>query len=223
MFTRFLVYSEAFEGATMAPKDRTGQRFGKLTALSIAGRNELKKVLWRCQCDCGKQTVVVSGDLVSGNTTSCGCVLKAAITKHGGWNTRSYSSWHSMMRRCTNPQDKDYHKYGAVGVRICERWTDYKNFVEDMGEPPPRHTLDRYPDPYGNYEPENCRWATATEQARNIRVPKRNKSGHIGVGLCGDKFLPRITAERKVYYGKLCETLEEAIQIRAELEQKYWK
>ena len=78
--------------------NRTGERFGKLMVLEQAGRDRLKKVLWRCQCECGKETVVVSGSLVTGNTTSCGCTI--ANFKHGGWKKSSYNTWRAMMRRC---------------------------------------------------------------------------------------------------------------------------
>ena len=132
--------------------DRVGQRFGKLVVIEQAGRNNLKKVLWRCKCDCGKKTIVVSGALVTGNTSSCGCVIPNF--KHGGWKNSSYNSWRAMIRRCTKPQDKDYKRYGALGITVCTRWMNYVNFVADMGEPIGTETLDRI-DPTGNYEPAN--------------------------------------------------------------------
>jgi hypothetical protein len=115
--------------------NRVGQRFGRLLVVEEAGRNVSKKVLWKCVCDCGAHVIAPSGSLVTGNTTSCGCALKDAITKHGGTGKASYNTWRAMMRRCNNPRDKDYKNYGAVGVKVCLQWHDYLQFQRDMGEP----------------------------------------------------------------------------------------
>jgi hypothetical protein len=201
--------------------DRTGQVFGKLTVVEQAGRDKLKKVLWRCKCECGNGTVVVSGSLVTGNTTSCGCVLTAAITKHGGWNKSSYNTWRAMIRRCTIPTDKDYPRYGGKGVTVCPAWLDYLNFAVDMGEPSGDETLDRI-DTYGNYEPSNCRWAGVKTQNRNLRVRANSKTGVIGVSIVGAKFMAKVTVGKRAYYSKLCGTVEEASEARKELEARYW-
>jgi hypothetical protein len=201
--------------------DRTGERFGRLTVLARAGRNNLKKVLWRCQCECGKTVNVPSGSLVTGNTTSCGCFLKETITKHGGWNKSSYNTWRAMMRRCYNPKDKDFARYGAVGVTVCPAWHDYLTFAVDMGEPVGDQTLDRK-DPYGNYTQGNARWASLPTQARNTRVRKNSDTGVTGVHKRGTKFLAEITAKKKKYYASLCTTLEEAAAARKELERLHW-
>ena len=201
--------------------DRTGQRFGRLLVLEEAGRNQLKKVLWKCRCDCNNVVLRTAGDLVTGNSVSCGCYLKERITKHGGWKNASYNTWRAMMRRCYKPHDKDYPRYGGVGVTVCVRWHEYIKFAEDMGEPVGAETLDRI-DPYGNYEPSNCRWASLPTQARNIRVRKDSKSGYIGVHKRGNKWLAEITASRKKYYASVCNTLEEAVLARKALELKYW-
>ena len=202
--------------------DRIGQRFGRLLVLEEAGRNKLKKVVWKCQCDCGNVVVRTAGDLVTGNSVSCGCYLKERITKHGGCKKSSYNTWRAMMRRCYKPQDKDYARYGAIGVTVCNRWHEYVSFASDMGEPKGSETLDRI-NPYGNYELSNCRWADLPTQARNIRVRKNSASGYVGVNKRGDKWLAEITAMRKKYYAPLCGTVEEAIKARKQLEEKYWK
>jgi hypothetical protein len=209
------------QGAFMKFIDRTGQVFGKLTVREQAGRDKLKKVMWRCTCECGNETVVVSGSLVTGNTTSCGCVLKAAITKHGGWNKSSYNTWRAMIRRCAVPTDKDYPRYGGKGVSVCARWLEYTNFVADMGEPVGDETLDRV-DTYGNYSPENCRWAGVQTQNRNTRLRVNSTTGHIGVSAVGKKFMAKITANKKSYYSSLCSTVEEAAAARKELERLHW-
>jgi hypothetical protein len=199
--------------------DHTGSRFGKLVVVQRAGRNALKKVLWKCLCDCGNETVVVAGSLVTGNTTSCGCIVPNF--KHGGWNKASYNTWRAMMRRCNNPRDKDYKRYGAVGIKVCSRWHDYVSFAKDMGEPVGNQTLDRI-DPYGDYTPENCRWASLPVQVRNTRVRKNSESGHTGIRFRSNKWYAEITVQKKKFYSKVADTLEEAIRNRKELERLHW-
>lgn len=199
--------------------DRTGQRFGKLVVLEQAGRNALKKVLWKCHCDCGNETVVVAGSLITGNTESCGCVIPNY--KHGGTNKGSYNSWRAMVRRCTNPQDKDYKRYGAKGISVCPEWMDYTTFKNAMGEPFGTETLDRI-DPSGNYDPSNVRWASPTVQARNIKPPKTSKTGVTGVLFHGNKYYAAITLKKKKHYSKMCNTIEEAAAARKELERIHW-
>jgi hypothetical protein len=84
-------------------------------------------------------------------------------------NTPTYLSWQAMLNRCRNPAADQYPKYGAVGIIVCERWCNsFENFLIDMGLRPSRqHTIDRFPDKNGNYEPYNCRWATWREQQNN--------------------------------------------------------
>ena len=220
---RLYVMMEALLGGLM-PKfvDRTSQRFGRLVVVEEAGRNASKKVMWRCLCDCGKETVVPSGGLVTGNTTSCGCFLKEKITKHGGWQKASYNTWRAMMRRCYKQQDKDYCRYGGKGVSVCDRWHDYSNFAADMGEPSGDETLDRI-DVYGNYEPANCRWAGVRTQNRNIRVRATSTTGVTGVSkTASGTYMAKLTVGRKSFYSKCFATLEEASAARKELERLHW-
>jgi len=201
--------------------DRTGQRFGKLTVCEEAGRSATKKVMWKCVCDCGKETIVDVCSLVTGNTKSCGCYFLEAVTKHGGSAKSSYNTWRNIIRRCTNPKDHNYKYYGAAGVTVCKEWLDYLTFAKDMGEPTGNETLDRI-NPYGNYEPSNCRWATPTVQARNIRVRKTSKTGITGVIFHNNRYYAHIVAEKKKYYSKVFRTASEAAEARKELERKYW-
>lgn len=202
--------------------DRTGQVFGRLRVLERAGTDQNLKVLWRCVCDCGKETVVPSGSLVTGNTTSCGCFLKEKTTKHGGSGKGSYNTWRAMIRRCTVPTDKDYKRWGAQGVKVCPEWMDYSRFAADMGEPQGNQTLDRI-NPYGDYTKENCRWADPTTQARNIRTKRTNLSGVTGViYVYGNKWMASITANKKRYYGPVRDTVAEAALDRRDLEWKHW-
>ena len=202
--------------------DRTGQKFGRLTVVEQAGRTKSKKVLWKCRCDCGNETQTDSGSLVTGNTTSCGCALKKAITKHGGWNKSSYNTWRAMIRRCTNPKDKDYPRYGGKGVTVFPEWLDYATFAKNMGEPEGDETLDRI-DVYGNYEPSNCRWAGIKTQNRNIRVRPDSTTGVTGVSKTGSgRFMAKVSVGKHTYYSKVFVTLEEAVAARKELERIHW-
>ena len=201
--------------------NRAGQRFGRLTVLHRAGTNAYKKVIWECLCDCGTQTTVVSGALASGNTTSCGCALKEAITKHGGSAKGSYNTWRAMMRRCYNPADKDYPRWGGRGVVVHEPWHDYTVFAKEVGEPEGKETFDRI-DTNGDYMPGNVRWASATIQARNIRVPKTSKTGVTGVLFHNSRYYAAITVKAKKFYSKCFATLEEAAAARKELERIHW-
>ena len=156
--------------------DISGQRFGKLTALRHVGYRP-GGAIWECQCDCGGTTVVYSQNLRKGRTKSCGCNTAKAISEsvathgesRGNW-TPEYRAWRAMLDRCNQTGHSSYKYYGARGIKVCERWkASFANFVTDLGrKPSPKHSLDRI-DVNGNYEPTNCRWATAIEQRRNRR------------------------------------------------------
>jgi hypothetical protein len=90
--------------------------------------------------------------------------------------TATHRSWSAMMQRCFNSKLRDYKSYGAKGITVCERWQIFLNFFADMGERPAGTTLDRYPNPAGNYEPGNCRWATPLEQTLNRKNVRKNFS-----------------------------------------------
>lgn len=202
--------------------NRTGQRFGRLLVVEEAGRNALKKVLWKCVCVCGVEVVLPSGSLVTGNTTSCGCILKEVITKHGGSQKASYNTWRAMMRRCYKQQDKDYPRYGGKGIFVCERWHDYLSFALDMGEPIGDETLDRV-NVYGNYEPSNCRWAGVKTQNRNVRVRASNMTGVTGVSrTTSGTYMAKVSVSKKSFYSKCFQTIEEAAAARKELERLHW-
>lgn len=144
-------------------KDITGQKFGKLTALAYAGNTK-----WSCKCDCGEMCEVLGDSLRRGSTKSCGCSrnVRHGATINGAW-TPEYNSWVSMNDRCNNPNNKRFYDYGGKGISICERWKLFENFLADMGPRPKGTTIDRWPNPNGNYEPNNCRWGTTEQQAYN--------------------------------------------------------
>lgn len=155
-------------------EDHTGSKFGLWLAVEYLGSRK-----WRCICDCGTEKSVATQTLKHGQTKSCGCNKGAMISKnrvehgHSAVRTGTYRSWDAMIQRCTNKKNNRYEIYGAIGVTVCDRWKlSFANFLADMGEKPSGLTIDRK-NPYGNYEPGNCRWATYKEQANNRRNSAR--------------------------------------------------
>lgn len=148
--------------------DLTGQRFGKLLVIEKSKeRTKLGAVLWNCQCKCGNSRLAIAGNLRCGTATSCGCESYSTRKSHGMTNTRTFKSWDSMKQRCLNHNAPDFSRYGGRGIKICESWLNsFAEFLSDMGERPDATTLDRI-DVNGNYEPNNCQWATRSKQQRN--------------------------------------------------------
>lgn len=153
-----------------------GQRFGRLVVISPASG---KYTCWKCRCDCGLERIILTQLLVSGKTKSCGCLRKEVaidnapdFTRHGesksGPNpSPEWQAWLSMKQRC-----RHHHRYKNRKITVCDRWLTYENFLADMGrKPSPKHSLDRINNS-GNYEPGNCRWATASQQIKNRRLNK---------------------------------------------------
>lgn len=164
------------------------KRFGYLLVIGRSHKDRHHKWHWKCICDCGQEVSVEGSRLVKYETQSCGCYQRKRASeanfKHGYGNTRNpldntYSIWTGMKARCKNPNHKSYPDYGGRGIKVCEHWEDFFNFLCDMGHAPsPQHTLDRI-EVNGNYEKANCKWSTRSEQNLN----KRSKEEPLNIDL----------------------------------------
>ena len=154
-----------------------GQTFGKRKVIQDLPMKDGHS--WcLCKCQCGREDIVQSMQLRFGSAHQCKeCSgrekASARSPKHGHSsresNSPTYNSWLSMHNRCKCESNPSFHNYGGRGIKVCKRWKDFRNFLEDMGERPKGTELDRYPNQNGNYDPSNCRWATLKQQHRNTR------------------------------------------------------
>lgn len=163
--------------------DLSNKRFGNLVVIKRVGTDQNKRPLWLCKCDCGKEKNINGSSLRNGDTVSCGCYgRKQRIkgkTKHNKTNTRLFNVWQNMKRRCYTKSNKSYKYYGALGVTICDEWLkDFESFRTwaynngyDENAPKGQCTIDRI-NPFGNYEPNNCRWVPMAVQSKNTRRSK---------------------------------------------------
>ena len=151
----------------------SGQKFGMLTAIKYVRSDAKGNAIWECKCDCGSTAFVAAKDLKTGNTKSCGCYRKQFAVTHGATveHAADYERWKAMKKRCSNPKDKYYHRYGGRGIKVYSEWEHsfeaYRKYIQILphyGEP--GYTLDRIDNSKG-YEPGNIRWATPKEQANN--------------------------------------------------------
>jgi hypothetical protein len=188
--------------------DLHGRTFGRLKVLKYEGQNKYRHSTWRCKCSCGVYCTVVGNSLMLGLTQSCGCLhqeVRAVAglsmgkkfgstnirlahivnVKHGhckgkrkGDTSSTYTSWNSMLDRCTNPRTQWWKNYGGATppVRVCRRWKSFENFLADMGPRPAGTSLSRLADS-GDYKPGNVVWGTRAHQAEQQRLKKRLREG----------------------------------------------
>jgi hypothetical protein len=173
---------------------RSGSDFGRLTVLGLAGTDAKGGSFWNCSCVCGTLLIVSREALVTGFKKSCGCLYvetrgkQTGARTHGMFGTPTYYSWVGMRERCTYPKHRTWKDYGGRGITVCERWlnreTGFINFLADMGLRPAGKTLDRWPNPDGNYEPGNCRWATGSEQRYKSWIDGGATCQRVGSMIC---------------------------------------
>lgn len=211
-------------------------KFTRLTVVSVFDwENENGKggPLYNCVCDCGNTFIAAHEYLIKGTRKSCGCLKKeldekftSSLVTHGLTKHPLYSTWRSMLARCYNQKNSNYHNYGGRGITVCDRWLEKDgliNFIKDMGERPDGLSLDRV-DNNGNYTPENCRWASKSLQHFN----KRQKDGKelpkgircITLKNGESRYTAYITCKGVVKFLGYFQTIEDALTARrvAELE-----
>lgn len=193
-----------------------GHKFNMLTVIAYAGRVK-KDQFWYCKCDCGGISRTKSYNLKTAKTKSCGCMVAEWASKrsktHGNTvneNKVMYRIWRGMFSRCNNEKSDSYRYYGARGIKVCDRWMEFRNFIEDMGERPDGMSIDRI-NVDGNYEPSNCRWADLSTQANN----KTNSAYHIidGEKLTVSQWAAKRGVPEQYVYGRLARgwSIEDAL------------
>src|ERR1017187_5851201 len=203
-----------------------GMQFGRLTVMGaskIEDSGGIRRTVCECDCSCGGKTKSRLSNLNNGSSISCGCLRRemsrSRATVHGHTSggkpySPEFNSWQSMFNRTRATAGANFECYGARGITICERWMKFENFLSDMGQRPHGTTLDRINND-GNYEPGNCRWATAYEQTHNRRLSKKSSSGERGVFRYKKrKWIATVTVGRFTLWSGIFSDVESAVKAR---------
>lgn len=168
------------------PARLSGQKFHRLLVISYHGQNASRNTVWNCLCDCGTSRTAIGSQLKNGHVKSCGCLrvenTPIMATKHGhsagGVISAEYMAWQHMRKRCNNPRNVSFPRYGGRGIKVCAKWNiSFADFLADVGpKPSKRHSLGRI-DNDGDYSPGNVRWETPLQQGGNN---SRNRNFSIG-------------------------------------------
>lgn len=198
--------------------DLTGERFGRLTVIERVGTKNRKSV-WECKCECGNIKEVVSNNLISGNTKSCGCLKysKKGLTQKDEKHLKLWHVHRDIIRRCTDKNSSRYKYYGGRGITVCDRWLeDYLNFYDDIvstiGLPNKGDTIDRIDNDKG-YFIGNVKWSNMTEQAINKRSKKEDRSLRNITKIC-DKYRVKISRYGLCISSYMIEDLDRAKDLR---------
>lgn len=191
--------------------DRTGHRYGRLVALREGKSKDYpggdRHLRWVCRCDCGGEAVILASKLTNGHTRSCGCLQSesraVSSVTHGKSDSPEFAIWGAIKRRCFNPADEAYDRYGGRGITMDPEWAaDFAAFYAYIGDrPAPGLSIDRI-DNDGSYVPGNIKWSTAKEQANNRRPRTRKTKCHVGHDLAGDNLY--VHEKTGYFYCKTC-------------------
>jgi hypothetical protein len=189
-------------------RDMAGLRVGMLTVKEMVPHTTKgDPIRWVCVCDCGRQHLRTRASLHRGGGHNCPCKPWRSVVRigdisrtHGKSKSSTYNSWRAMNERCHNKGAPQFADYGGRGIKVCERWRSFENFLADMGERPPGKTIDRK-DVNGDYEPDNCAWATSKQQNRNKKSNRLIE--HAGITLCLSEWAESVG----IRYGRLYDRL----------------
>lgn len=214
----------------MSLVEMNGKRFGMVTVLERSENDSGGSACWKCICDCGNTFITKGSRLRAGGAKSCGCYGAALASiqfkKHGMSNTRIYHTWHSMVSRCCFESGKNYKFYGAKGVKVCDQWKSFLSFYDwaiNNGYTD-NLTIERI-DCNGNYEPENCKFISNLEQARNTRKTIRITSddGYMTAAEVSRMLDVSKSTIEKFYHLGLIQTVDDAIRVINERKEKHAK